>query len=135
MTQTHFLLLLFVTLISFTTTKSQERSPHGLAYENPMAFSPSAYNFFHPKANPPRIQDPCEESGCSPLPMAATVQSSLAQESASKNEKSGSKIGAGGVAGVIFGFVFVVLVAMGAYFVVSTRRTNLGRKNTVLPAV
>ncbi|XP_023733241.1 uncharacterized protein LOC111881081 [Lactuca sativa] len=135
MAQTHFLLLLFVTIISFTTTQSQERSPHGLVYENPMAFSPSAYNFFHPKANPPTIQNPCDETSCAPLPMAATVQSSLAQESASRNVKSGSKIGAGGVAALIFGFIFMVLVAMGAYFVVTNRRTKMGRNNMVLPSV
>ena len=101
-----------------------------------MAFSPSAYNFFHPKANPPTIQDSCDKSSCSPLPMAAsTVQSSLAQESVSRDVKSGSKISAGGVAGLIIGFTFVVFVAMGAFFVVTKRRTKLGRKNTVLPSV
>ncbi|KAI3696960.1 hypothetical protein L6452_29616 [Arctium lappa] len=134
MTQIHFLLLLFVTVISFTNNRAQDRAPHGLVYENPMAFSPSAYSFFHPKAVPPSIQDPCDGSHCSPLLIAATVQSSLAQDSRSTNEKSGSKFGAGGIAGVIFGFIFVVLLAMGAYHVVITRRTNSRRKNTVLPS-
>nr|GEW67335.1 hypothetical protein CTI12_AA411230 [Tanacetum cinerariifolium] len=114
----NFLLLCvsFLTVISFTTTKAQDRAPHGLVYEHPMAFSPSAYTFFHPKANPPSIQDPCEESNCSPLPIAATVESSLAEESRAKNEKSESKVGAGGIMGVIFGFMFVVLLAMGFYY-------------------
>ncbi|KVI00216.1 uncharacterized protein LOC112520497 [Cynara cardunculus var. scolymus] len=134
MTQIQFLLLLFVTVISFTTNRAQDRAPHGLAHENPMAFSPSAYDFFHPKVVPPSIQDPCDGSNCAPFPIAATVQSSLAQESRSRYEKNGSKVGAGGIAGVIFGFVFVVLLAMGTYYVVITRRTNSRRKNTVLPS-
>ncbi|XP_071688199.1 uncharacterized protein [Rutidosis leptorrhynchoides] len=97
-----------------------------------MAFSPSAYNFFHPNAKSPNTKEQCNESSCSPLPMAATVQSNLAEESVSKTEKSKSKVGAGGIMGVIFGFVFVVLLTMGAYYVVTNRKSNLRRESTVL---
>lgn len=133
----NFLLLCvsFLTVISFTTTKAQDRAPHGLVYEHPMAFSPSAYTFFHPKANPPSIQDPCDESKCSPLPMAATVESDLAEESRAKTEKSENRVGAGGIMGVIFGFIFVVLLAMGAYYGVIKHRRNSRRENTILPSV
>ncbi|KAI3826496.1 hypothetical protein L1987_00544 [Smallanthus sonchifolius] len=127
--------LSFLTIISFTSTKAQDRAPHGLVYENPMAFSPSAYNFFHPKSNPPNIQGSCVESSCAPLPIAATVQSSLAEESKARNEKSESRVGAGGIVGVIFGFIMVVLLAMGVYYVVTNRRGGSRGESTILPSV
>ncbi|KAK9058581.1 hypothetical protein SSX86_023423 [Deinandra increscens subsp. villosa] len=126
--------LSFLTLISFTTTKAQDRAPHGLVYENPMAFSPSAYNFFHPNTNPPTTHGSCGESGCAPLPVAATVQSSLAEESKPRNERSEKRVGAGGIAGLIFGFIFVVLLAMGVFYVVTNRRSGSRRESTILPS-
>lgn len=125
--------LTFLTIISFTTTKAQDRAPHGLVYETPMAFSPSAYNFFHPKSNPPSISGSCDS--CAPLPIAATVQSSLAEESKPRNEKSENRVGAGGIVGVLFGFVLVVLLAMGVYYVVTNRRGGSRSESTILPSV
>ncbi|XP_076932877.1 uncharacterized protein LOC143598573 [Bidens hawaiensis] len=127
--------LSFLTIISLTTTKAQERAPHGLVYENPMAFSPSAYNFFHPKTNPPSIHGSCDESSCAPLPMAAMVQSSLAEESRPRNDKSEDRVGAGAIAGVMFGFIFVVLLAMGVFYVVTNRRGCSKGESTILPSV
>ncbi|KAJ0623631.1 hypothetical protein HanIR_Chr01g0034321 [Helianthus annuus] len=128
--------LIFLTIISFTTTKAQDRAPHGLVYENPMAFSPSAYSFFHPKSKPPSTQGSCDESSCAPLPIAATVQSSsLAEESRPKNEKSDNRVGAGAIAGVIFGFIMVVLLAMGVFYVVTNRRGSSRGESTILPSV
>ncbi|KAK9061535.1 hypothetical protein SSX86_018717 [Deinandra increscens subsp. villosa] len=126
MTQkTSFLLIL--TLLFVTTLGVQDRAPHGLDHENLMALSPSAYNFFHPN----QLLGLCEESNCSPLPLAATVQSSLAHESRAGR----AKFGAGFIATIIFGFVFVILLTMGAYYVVTTRRANLRRnKSTVIPS-
>ncbi|KAL8247327.1 hypothetical protein R6Q59_008543 [Mikania micrantha] len=92
-----------------------------------MALSPSAYIFFHPNQQ----LGLCEESNCSPLPFAATVQSSLAHES----RVDRANIGAGCIAAIIFGFVFLILLTMGAYYVVTTRRANLRRNSsTVIPS-
>ncbi|MFS7897720.1 hypothetical protein Hanom_Chr01g00070241 [Helianthus anomalus] len=127
--------LSFLAIISSTTTKAQDRAPHGLVYENPTAFSPSAYSFFHPKSNPPSTQGSCDESSCAPLPIAATVQSSLAEESRPRNEKSDNRVGAGAIAGVIFGFIMVVLLAMGVFYVVTNRRGSSRGESTILPSV
>ncbi|KAF7115343.1 hypothetical protein RHSIM_RhsimUnG0058600 [Rhododendron simsii] len=99
--------LIFTLLSFFTITRAQDRAPHGLAYENPMAFSPSAVDFFHPDPKHPGTQDPCAESNCSPLPLAATVASNVARESKSRpEERGGNRLGAGGSAGIVFGFVY-----------------------------
>ncbi|KVI09363.1 uncharacterized protein LOC112529816 [Cynara cardunculus var. scolymus] len=116
-------LLLVLMLLITTHSRAQGRAPHGLAHEKLVAFSPSAYDFFHPNTQP-----------SSPLPLAATVQSSLAHESRAENNKGGGKVGAGGIAAIIFGFVFALLLAMGVYYVATTRRANLSRNNTVIPA-
>ncbi|XP_071738926.1 uncharacterized protein [Rutidosis leptorrhynchoides] len=122
--------VIILTLFLFTTLGAQDRAPHGLNHEKLIELSPSAYDFFHPNAQL-SVKDPCKESNCSPLPLAATVQSSLAYES----RAGGAQFGAGGVAAIIFGFVFAVLLAMGVYYVVTTRRKNLRRNNsTVIPS-
>nr|GEX12910.1 hypothetical protein CTI12_AA020100 [Tanacetum cinerariifolium] len=121
--------VLILALLFFTASGAQDRAPHGLA-NNLMALPPSAYTFFHPNAQL-NVQNPCEVSNCSPLPLAATVQSSLAHES----RVGGPIVGAGGIAAIIFSFVFVILVAMGVYYVLNTRRANLSRNSTVIPSV
>lgn len=127
-------LCLFSFLTLLYIAGAQERAPHGLANENPIAFSPSAFEFFHPKTQQPTTRNPCDTSSCSPLPLAAQVESTQARESKVSTSKAGqSRVGAGGIAGIVFGFVFVVLLAMGVYYVVSTRRANMSRTNTVLP--
>ncbi|XP_076944284.1 uncharacterized protein LOC143614846 [Bidens hawaiensis] len=122
--------LLILTLLFYTTLGAQDRAPHGLAHENLIALSPSAYSFFHPNQQLGVLHS-CEYSNCSPLPLAATVESTLAHES-----KAGrAKVGAGCIAAIIFGFVFLILLAMGAYYVVTTRRTNFRKNNsTVIPS-
>uniref|UniRef100_A0A1J3CF60 Uncharacterized protein n=1 Tax=Noccaea caerulescens TaxID=107243 RepID=A0A1J3CF60_NOCCA len=110
------LLLFFSSLIITKVAFAQDRAPHGLAYETPVAFSPSAFDFFHTQPdNPNATLDPCaEESSCSPLPVAAKVQGASAKveqsEIATTSTGSGSGIGAGGVAGIIFGLAFAVLM-------------------------
>ncbi|KAJ0657312.1 hypothetical protein HanPI659440_Chr14g0563881 [Helianthus annuus] len=130
MTQKTSFLLILTTLLFYTTLGAQDRAPHGLDHENLIALSPSAYSFFHPNEQL-GLQLPCEESHCSPLPLAATVQSTLAHESRAGR----AKVGAGCIAAIIFGFVFLILLAMGAYYVVTTRRNNLRKNNsTVIPS-
>ncbi|CAK9174380.1 unnamed protein product [Ilex paraguariensis] len=126
-------LLFFWILSMLSLTRAQDRAPHGIAYENPVAFSPSAFDFFHPNTQQPSSENPCGASNCSPLPLAATVQSSPAHESRSKPNAGESRMGAGGIAGILFGFVFAVLLAMGVYYVVITRRANMSRTDSVQP--
>ncbi|XP_059660576.1 uncharacterized protein LOC132306970 [Cornus florida] len=129
-------ILVFTFLTFLSITRAQERAPHGLSYENPMAFSPSAFDFFHPNTQQPGTKTPCAASNCSPLTLAATVKSSSAHESRSTPESSGNRMGAGGIAGIVFSFVFAVLLAMGVYYVTITRRANLSRRtNSVQPDV
>ncbi|KAE8733794.1 hypothetical protein F3Y22_tig00000991pilonHSYRG00202 [Hibiscus syriacus] len=117
-------------LSSFSIAGAQERAPHGIAYESPMTFSPSAYQFFHPNT-----ENPCSVSDCSPLPVAAQVDESkaLAIKVSSTPDKSGHEMGADGVAGIVFGLGFAVLLAMGVYYVLNTRRSNANGANIVEP--
>ncbi|CAH2060286.1 unnamed protein product [Thlaspi arvense] len=111
-----FLIFFLSSLMIITNiVLAQDRAPHGLAYETPVAFSPSAFDFFH--AQPKNLDttlDPCAESNCSPLPVAAKVQgaSAKAQQSeiATMSIGSRSRVGAGCVVGIIFGLVFAVLM-------------------------
>lgn len=123
-----FLFLLSASLLS--TATGQERAPHGLVYESPVAFPPSAYFFFHPNARKPETRDSCTASKCSPLPVAAQVEATQIYENkASASQKGGKQIGAGAVAGIIFAVAFAVLLAMGVYYVKVTRQANMSRAN------
>ncbi|QCE09336.1 uncharacterized protein LOC114185834 [Vigna unguiculata] len=123
-------LLSLVSLTLVSIVIAQERAPHGLVYENPEAFSPSAYNFFHPNEKKPETKNPCAASKCSPMPLAAQVEATEIHESRAKTLERGSrKLGAGGLAGIVFGVAFVVVLAMGVYHVRVTRRTNMSRAN------
>ncbi|GAB4859218.1 hypothetical protein Ancab_010678 [Ancistrocladus abbreviatus] len=113
-------LLFFLVISSFSVSRGQERAPHGLAYESPIAFSPAAYDFFHPNAHPSTCDD------CSPYPLAAQVRASEAQQL--QVTKRG-EMGAGGVVGIVVGIVLAVLLAMGVYYIAVTRRLNLKRAN------
>ncbi|KAK9158366.1 hypothetical protein Scep_004940 [Stephania cephalantha] len=128
--------------------QAQNRAPHGLAYESPMVFSPSAFDFFHQNAESPKSDTPCVESDCAPLPLSSSststndaaasgaARSSLAYESKMSTRENGKGgVGAGGIAGIVFGCAFLVLVAMGVYYVAVTRRANAARANSVQPDV
>jgi len=119
-----FFFLTSLSLLSIAT--SQERAPHGLVYENPIAFPPSAYLFFHPNAQTPETKNSCTTSKCSSLPMAAQVEANQKYES-KESKKNGKQIGAGAVAGIIFGVAFVVLLVVGVYYVKVIRQVNMNR--------
>ncbi|ESW04250.1 hypothetical protein PHAVU_011G079200 [Phaseolus vulgaris] len=123
--------LFLLSLAIFSIARGQERAPHGLVYENPIAFPPAAYDFFHPNAQKPQNRDFCAASKCSPLPLAAQVDGTqIYQNKASATQKGGKQIGAGGVAGIITVFAFVVLLAMGIYYVKVTRQANMNRASS-----
>lgn len=121
-------LLLFVIFSLLSVTRAQY--PHGLTHQNPMAFSPSAFEFFHPDNLQPSSESPCAASGCRPLHISATVQSSLAYESRSPPNKGGSRMTAGGIFGIVFGFVFVALLAMGVYYLMIKHHSNMSKSNS-----
>lgn len=126
-----FLVVFFSLSLLPGIARAQGRAPHGLAYENPMAFSPSAFDFFHPNGQQQQNL-PCGTASninCSPLPMAAQVGHESKESSRSRH----SGVGAAGIAGIVFGFVFAVLLAMGVYYVVVTRRANVTRANSIQP--
>lgn len=112
--------------------KAQERSPHGLAYESPVAVSPEAYSFFHPetqKQNTTTSESLCDDnnntSGCSKFPTASSVQSNLAHESLPPGDEEGDKrMGAGGMVGIALGFGFAIVLAFGVYYVATARKRN-----------
>ncbi|KAA0033889.1 uncharacterized protein E5676_scaffold49G00600 [Cucumis melo var. makuwa] len=128
---TRMLTFLFC-LSSFTflsVARADGRAPHGLVYESPVAFSPMAYDFFHPSTQNPNGKDPCGDSKCSPLPLAAQVQSTPARESkySTTIQNSKHRVGAGGILGIVFGITFAVFLAMGVYYVLRTRQANANR--------
>ncbi|RDX70814.1 hypothetical protein CR513_49899, partial [Mucuna pruriens] len=130
-----FLFLFSLALLSIA--RGQERAPHGIVYESPLAFPPAAYDFFHPNAQKPETRDPCAASKCSPLPLAAQVDAThIYENKASAMQKGGKQIRAGGVAGIIIAVAFAVLLAMGIYYVKVTRQANMSRAtNSVVPEI
>ncbi|KAJ8768625.1 hypothetical protein K2173_023529 [Erythroxylum novogranatense] len=127
-----FFLLLSSSLL-LLIANAQERAPHGLVYENPAAFPPSAVEFFHPKGQETRTGHPCTtSSSCSPLPVAFQLEDTKAQESYVPTSRSGVRqMGGGGVASIVFCSAFVVVLAMGAYYVFIMRRANKSRAISV----
>ncbi|KAF3455000.1 hypothetical protein FNV43_RR05448 [Rhamnella rubrinervis] len=129
-----FVLLSSLTLLSISG--AQDRAPHGLANEDPVSFSPSAYDFFHPATQNPNNKNSCGGTSCSPLPLAAQVEANEAYESKVSTPQNGrSSVGAGAIAGIVFGLAFVVLSAMGVYYVVVNRRSNTSPPKSDQPGV
>ncbi|KAI3411388.1 uncharacterized protein J3R85_018109 [Psidium guajava] len=128
-------LLILLTPAFLCLARAQDRAPHGLAYENPVAFSPSAYDFFHPNTQQTTVKKPCAESSCSPLPEVAQVaEAAKAQEGELSTTRDGkSRMGAGGIVSIVFGLAFAVLLAMGVYYVVVTRRANASKAKAIQP--
>lgn len=122
---TSFILLVITILI--TISRAQERSPHGIAYQSPLAISPEAYNFFHPDVQSQGARGPCASSKCSTLPVAATVQSTPAHENTATTEAGRNRLGGSGIATISIGVLSVVLVGIGVYQLVITRRNNAAR--------
>ncbi|KAL5990665.1 hypothetical protein ACLOJK_011568 [Asimina triloba] len=127
-----FHLFLFLSMAQAQDFETRPRS-HGLGEETPLAFSPSAFEFFHPDSPLPTTTD-------SPLPLSMSAFSSTSAEPVAKaaqvhetNTRAASKAGGGAgggpgaVAGIVLGCVLAVLLAMGAYHVSVKRRANISR--------
>lgn len=107
--------------------KAQGRAPHGLTAENPMPFSPSAYDFFHPTSENSKTKNPCDTSS-PPLPVTAKEEATQTEKNLISPPNGRTKsIGAGGIFGIMFGLTFLVLLVFAA------RQTNTSRAKSVQP--
>uniref|UniRef100_A0A6N2LC08 Transmembrane protein n=1 Tax=Salix viminalis TaxID=40686 RepID=A0A6N2LC08_SALVM len=129
LTPSFFLFFFFssVTLVCFT--RAQGRAPHGLAHENPVAFSPSAVDFFHPRPQEPSGESPCAASPL-PLPAQSVVVATDQARKISTSQKGGDhRLRAGGAAGFVLGVAFAVLMTVAVYHLMVTRKANSNRPN------
>ncbi|KAL0735251.1 hypothetical protein Bca4012_011461 [Brassica carinata] len=114
------------------------RPAHGPAYLNPSAFSPEAYDFFHPKSSLPD-NSPTRNSPSSPL-LSPSPSPSPSKTSNVEADTQGSKFsseehtneslreeGRGETVGIVLGVSFAAFLLMGVYFVIKKRRTNITR--------
>ncbi|KAK9664022.1 hypothetical protein RND81_14G014500 [Saponaria officinalis] len=124
-------LVFLISISLFSSAVAQERSPHGLDHQMPIAFSPSAYEFFHPNAR----RDPCAKSNCSPLPIATQVHKT-GPEVGSTNDKT-SVLGVGALAIVAPAFVVLIMfcAAMGTYYLATTCRAKSSLTKALAPDV
>lgn len=128
--------------ISTVHAQNSDRSPHGLAQERPMPLSPAAIEFFHPHSSiPPSANAPCLERNCAlvPLPSSSSGKRPLAAQLKERSESTARPdhvgIGAGGVIGIMLGCALLVVMPMGAYYVMVTRKNNMKKAISVQPSV
>ncbi|CAH9075211.1 unnamed protein product [Cuscuta europaea] len=112
-----FLFLLALVLSFAAIVRAQDlRAPHGLAYHIPdaAAMSPEAYAFFNPG------------DGRRPKTAASANVASASASGHFPAEQSmpvvARNAGDDGVAGILIGFLFVVVVALGVYLLFLTTR-------------
>ncbi|CAN0916359.1 hypothetical protein LINGRAHAP2_LOCUS29667 [Linum grandiflorum] len=114
-----FFLMIFSSPTSISIAMAQGRAPHGLVYQTPLAFSPSAVDFFHPNRQDPNmavVMNPCQESsGCSPLPLAAQMavqDQTKVSSSMSQSGGNGNGFGGGNIVGIVLGVSFLVFLTL-----------------------
>lgn len=112
------------------------RPVHGPAYTNPSAFSPEAYDFFHPKSSLFDHNNPPENSPSSPSPSpskTSIVEPDSQGSKVSSDEHTTSESsrreeeGRGETIGVVLGLSFVAFLSLGIYFVIKKQRANMIR--------
>ncbi|KAK1266078.1 hypothetical protein QJS04_geneDACA015348 [Acorus gramineus] len=139
---TYYFILTSLWCVSIVCAQdSSSGATHGLAYENPIALSPAAFEFFHPDM-PKAKGSSCKSRDCSPSPGHSAIFHSMAtkaHEATQVSETSWSlpranrgHFGAGGIVGIVFGIAFIVLIAMGVYYVMIKRRTNIIRRKSIV---
>ncbi|KAL9241237.1 hypothetical protein vseg_015368 [Gypsophila vaccaria] len=131
MEPTYFVFLLSVSL--FSTGMAQERSPHGLDHQIPMALSPSTYEFFHPNDN--HVHDPCATSNCSPLPLATQVPKMQSEEAESTTKTNALGAGVIAVATPAFAVLIMFCSAMSIYYLATTCRAKSSLTKSLAPDV
>ncbi|KAJ4777454.1 transmembrane protein [Rhynchospora pubera] len=132
--------LLLFTLILTQAIAQAQHTPHGLSYETPIAFSPAAFQFFHPGVILPHER---RHSAHAPAqaPMlleqafrGATTGRARADEAVGGgwiNNKTldRRRLAPGGVAGIVVGVAFFVVTVFAGVYVIVKRRQNVRRAN------
>jgi hypothetical protein len=133
-------LLLLFTLILTQAIAQAETSPHGLSSETPIAFSPAAFQFFHPGIIPPHEQRRTAYAPAQAPMMLEQAFKGATTGRARADEAVGGgcianktldqrRLAAGGVAGIVAGVGFFVVTVFGFVYVIIKRRQNVKRAN------
>ncbi|KAG6476459.1 uncharacterized protein LOC122025322 [Zingiber officinale] len=125
------LLLLSLIFAEEHPKKLRSSSPHGLFFENPMPFPPSAYDFFHPNANG-AIPATAPLSSLYPGKTSSRARADAVVATSFFSVPSSHHaigIAAAGVAALVVGLGLVVLVVMiTSFFIIKcraeTKKTN-----------
>ncbi|KAH7691175.1 hypothetical protein IHE45_02G099400 [Dioscorea alata] len=105
----------------------QSRAPHGLAFESPMSFPPSAFEFFHPRPAAGA------KTANAPLPLSMARADRVVESAWATPESSGGiRGGAGGVVVTVIGVACVVLVAIGTSYYYLVIKRNSKRASTLI---
>ncbi|KAF3328009.1 hypothetical protein FCM35_KLT06615 [Carex littledalei] len=132
--------LLLFTLILTQAIAQAQHTPHGLSYETPVAFSPDAFQFFHPGIIPPHERRHIAHVPAQ-APMlleqafkGATTGRARADEAVGgawieNNTSDQRRLAAGGVVGILAGVGFFVATVFGVVYVIIKRRQNVKRAN------
>lgn len=125
-----FVLPVFISFLIITACTAQDRAPHGLANTSPLAFSPEAYEFFHPNTQG-QSKGGCSAPDCSStLPLAASTAAVQSTPGVAQPAEEGGKKrrrGNHSLVSIPVGLVFALLVGLGAYFVLVARQRNAAR--------
>ncbi|XP_010483714.1 PREDICTED: proline-rich receptor-like protein kinase PERK8 [Camelina sativa] len=139
---THSLLFFFSCLsLLLCVSNAGSRPVHGPAYTNPSAFSPEAYDFFHPKSSIPDHNNPPENSPSSPStsPTPSPSKTSIVEadsqgskvssdeHTTSESRRREDEEGRGETIGVVLGLSFAAFLSLGIYFVIKKRRARMIR--------
>ncbi|KAJ3682324.1 hypothetical protein LUZ60_014897 [Juncus effusus] len=136
---------LLFTLILLQTIAQAQNSPHGLSYETPIAFSPSAFQFFHPGVTLPHQRRHNNHAPAQAPMLLEQAFGGAVTGKARADEAVGTgwigklgpvkrRLGAGGVSGIVVGVGFFVGLVFAAVYVVVKRRDNVKRaKGEVMP--
>ncbi|XP_056846505.1 uncharacterized protein LOC108816418 [Raphanus sativus] len=130
---THSLLFFFSCLLMLLCVSiAGSRHAHDPVYLNPSAFSPEAYDFFHPKSslpdnNPPRDSPSSPSPSPSPSKTSNVEADTQGSKFSSEEHKSLREEGRGETLGIVLGVSFAAFILMGAYFVIKKRRANITR--------
>ncbi|KQJ97137.1 uncharacterized protein LOC100831139 [Brachypodium distachyon] len=136
------LLLLAASLLLLPTTgemtirrmaEAAAAHPHGLPFESPLALSPAAYEFFHPRARAqlagaraPGLAPRGQPRGANGVSAASVARADHEEGAAGRpGARRGGAVRAGVVAGVFAGAAAVVLAALGLAYAVARRRVGV----------
>ncbi|EOA14917.1 hypothetical protein CARUB_v10028258mg [Capsella rubella] len=139
---THSLLFFFSCFsLLLCVSIAGSRPVHGPAYTNPSAFSPEAYDFFHPKSSVPDHNNPPKNSPSSPSTSSPTPSPSktsiveadsqgstkVSSDEHTTSESRRDEEGRGETIGVVLGLSFVAFLSLAIFFVIKKRRASMIR--------